>query len=469
MKNSAELNQGVAGFTARFGVARIEITPPVGIYFRNWGAATFETAESIHRSLYLTSLTISSLEEQNEEPPLILVSGDLSWWKSAQLFEEMQARLIKELGIPIENFWFSLTHTHAAPPLQRATEELPGGELLNDFLNQVELSTLEVINTAMASTQPGVLDWHYGACRLATVRDLPDTEKSESFNCGFNPNEIADDTLLVGRVSSLTGESLATLINYACHPTTLAWENRAISPDYIGAMQEVVEEATGSLSLFLQGASGELSPREQYTADLDVVDRHGRQLGHAVLAALADMHPPSSRFQFDHVEPSGAPLAVWKYAPLVPENNKQAMKQDLPLPLKKWPTADELAEQAEETKDSFQRERLYRQREIRLYLGDQEEWSLPVWYWKLGEAILMGTMAESYSVLQQELRRRFPDRHVVCVNLLNGSIGYLAPESMYDRDIYQVWQSPFDRGALERLIDGAIDSVTSITQSDVQV
>ena len=33
----------------RFGIAVGDITPPVGIYHRMWGAATHERAEGIHR------------------------------------------------------------------------------------------------------------------------------------------------------------------------------------------------------------------------------------------------------------------------------------------------------------------------------------------------------------------------------------------------------------------------------------
>ncbi|HAD58319.1 MAG TPA: alkaline ceramidase, partial [Planctomycetaceae bacterium] len=33
----------------RFGIARADITPPVGVYSRCWGAAAHDTADSIHR------------------------------------------------------------------------------------------------------------------------------------------------------------------------------------------------------------------------------------------------------------------------------------------------------------------------------------------------------------------------------------------------------------------------------------
>ena len=35
-------------------------------------------------------------------------------------------------------------------------------------------------------------------------------------------------------------------MNYACHPTTLAWQNTLISPDYVGAC-EVIERETAVL------------------------------------------------------------------------------------------------------------------------------------------------------------------------------------------------------------------------------
>ena len=48
------------------------------------------------------------------------------------------------------------------------------------------------------------------------------------------------------------------------------------------------------------------------------------------------------------------------------------------------------------------------------------------------------------------------------MNLVNGSIGYLPPAPLYDEDIYPVWQTPFDRGCLERTIAAAQSSIHDI-------
>jgi len=73
-----------------------------------------------------------------------------------------------------------------------------------------------------------------------------------------------------------------------------------------------------------------------------------------------------------------------------------------------------------------------------------------------GEALVLGSMAEAYSRLQRRLRAEFPDRAVVWLNLVNGSIGYLPPAERYDVDVYPVWQTPFDRGSLERVEEAAV-------------
>ena len=54
-------------FNGLIGVGREDITPPVGIYARNWGAAKHDVAEGVHRPLTLTALT---LQDGPEGSPL---------------------------------------------------------------------------------------------------------------------------------------------------------------------------------------------------------------------------------------------------------------------------------------------------------------------------------------------------------------------------------------------------------------
>jgi len=440
-----------ASFSGRVGITRVDITPPIGIYSRTWGAAKSDVAQSVHRPLTLSALVCSPSDGGRT---LVLVDADLSWWQPLNVFHAFQQRLLKELSIDSADFIFGVAHTHAAPPLMVAEESLPGGELLNTWLEDIFQSTLAAVREALANQFEALVDWHHGTCQLATLRDLPEPGgDSLRVVCGYNPSKQADDTLLVGRVSDAEGKLRAVVVNYACHPTTLAWENTSISPDYLGTMRETIEKATSAVALFVQGASGELSPRYQYVGDTKVADRHGRQLAFAALAVLNDMEPPANELFYEGTVESGAPLAVWRHRPQEVSRELRSLRAMVELPLKDWQSAEQLEQQRQACDDRTLEERLRRKRDIRRSLGDGETYTLPIWAWRIGDAVLVGCCCEAYSILQRELRQRFPANAILCMNLCNGSIGYLPPAEMYDVDVYQTWQTPFARGSLELLIE----------------
>jgi hypothetical protein len=68
-------------FSGRAGVARRDVTPPVGIYARNWGAAEHETAEGIHAPLSCSAVALRSAPEDD---PLVLLALDHGWWRSVE-------------------------------------------------------------------------------------------------------------------------------------------------------------------------------------------------------------------------------------------------------------------------------------------------------------------------------------------------------------------------------------------------
>src|SRR5439155_22763962 len=113
------------------------------------------------------------------------------------------------------------------------------------------------------------------------------------------------------RVQALDGRPLATIVHYACHPTTLAWENSLLSPDYVGATRETVEAAAGVPCVVLQGACGDLGPRRGFVGDVAVADANGRQLGYAALEALAGLAPTMTDLTYDGPVVSGPPLGAW--------------------------------------------------------------------------------------------------------------------------------------------------------------
>lgn len=408
------------------------------------------------------TLTALTLQAEAGAPPLALVAADASIWRSILTEQVFRQEIIQCLGIEPSQFIFSLSHSHSAPPLAEPDPTWTGGELLRAHLQNVQQSAVKTVKHAVATARQATLEWVTGRCGLAANRDLPDPAKNRMV-CGFNPRGATDDTLLVGRVTELTGTTMATIVNYACHPTTLAWENELISPDFVGAMRETIAANTGSSPVvFLQGASGELAPRFQYVGDAAVADRHGHQLAFAALAALTGMEPPDTELAYNGVVESGTALGVWKRIPHTAPATLQAVARTVELPLKEWPSAEELERQRLACTDRTLEERFRRQRDIRRVLGDGKTFAMPFWIWRAGDIFLLGCMAESYAWMQQHLRRRFPDRAIVYMNLINGSIGYLPPENLYSSNLYQVSQTPFERGSLEILAKAFEETIMSL-------
>lgn len=443
------------------GIARRDITPPVGIYARMWGAARHDVAEGVHRPLYATVVAMS---EDRDRPPLILASVDLGWWQRPEDEWHVRGGLIEALGLDADRVMVACTHTHAGASVCLEDVDKPGGDLVAGFLDRVRASLIEAGHEAVERLAPAIMTWAYGRCDLAANRDLPEPGSSRVV-CGFNPAEPADDTLLVGRICDAAGRVTGTLVNYACHPTTLAWENRLISPDYVGAMRLTVERDTGGAPcLFLLGAAGELAPREQYTGDTSVADANGRRLGFAALGALESMPPPGWCLCYAGVVESGAALAVWKRRPFTPSSVILAERLDVELPLKCLPTEDQVRHELGICGDRVLAERLRRKLRVLRQVGSGPRCRMPAWIWRIGGAVFVGQANEAYSAFQVELRRRFPRTAVAVLNLVNGSCGYLSPPELYDRNVYQVWQSPFERAALPtltRACEGAIARLLS--------
>ena len=447
-----------SSFEGLMGVAQEDITPPVGIYSRNWGASKYDVAEGIHRPLMLTCVTFQSV---NKEKPLVLISADLGWWRNYGEELSFRSKLLMSLNMEPGQLMFCLSHTHAGPVLSPDESNKPGGGYIIPYFKKIHESAVNAVNKALSSAVPSILTWHYGKCNLATNRDLPDPDKNR-FVVGFNPGAEADDTVLVGRITDEQNRITGTIVNYACHPTTLAWENRFISPDYVGAMREIVESKTKAPCLFLQGASGELSPAEQYTGDTEVADKNGRHLGYAVITTLESMLPPKRELAFSSIVESGAPLAVWKQTAYQPPTHLTSVMTEVPFNLKPLPSLEEIEQQYNDCEDRVTKERLARKRSIRKAIGDGQVSKIPLWVWQLGDSFLVGQPNEAYSEFQKELRKQLLPKAVAVMNIVNGGVGYLPPHDLYDKDIYQEWQTPFASGSLELLIKTAIEVAEEI-------
>jgi hypothetical protein len=439
-----------------FGVARRDVTPPVGIYARSWGAATHDVAEGVHRPLTATAAHFAPLD--GDGPTLVLVALDVGWFQYAPDAYALRAAITGRTGLGDAELLVQMSHTHAGANTNSRLGGRPGTELIAPYLGELAARVGDAVLEARSNATEAFLNFGYGRCGLAANRDFWDAAAGR-YACGYNPDGAADDTLLVARASDGGGRTLATLFNYACHPTTLAWGNRLLSPDYVGAAREVLEGAFGAPSLFLQGASGELAPRDDYVGDPAVADRNGRQLGHAAAAAIEALPPPGARFAYTGIVASGANLGTWAYRPCEPAQLRAASRLAAVLTgvdLARKEDIGVIESLSSSTPDAPQElEKATRREFLRLALGDGTAHRMPIWAWRLGEALLVAVPNEPYSSFQVELRRRFAGTPLLVLMTTNGGVGYLPPSETYGSGRYQEQQSPYASGCLEAATEAA--------------
>lgn len=462
----------------RFGTARADSTPPVGIYHRMWGAASHDKAAGIHRPLYADALAL--LPISGDGPGLLRLLIDLVGLGKNEL-DALTQSAANASGLPVQNVVITCSHTHSAGMMTPDRIPLPGGDLIPGYLAELNAAVARISQQAMDGAQEATISYAKGRCGLAANRDCWDTER-EIFVCGYNPATPADDTLLVGRVTGADGGLLATLVNYACHPTTLAWDNQLISPDYVGSLRETVEEATGAVCLFLLGACGELGPVQGFVGDTAVADRNGREVAYAVLSALSSLGPPAADFAYTGPVVSGATLGAWDFVPHDRQRIAESSRMGgslfaLHLPARAKPNPDQLSAEVEEWETRWQEAMKEGKSEeaanARAYAERARRWlarlhhipasgTAPIHYavWRLGDALWVTCGGEPYSLLQTELRRRFPETPIF-VSPLSGDmhLAYLLPRDRYGLGLYQEEPSILAPGCLEALIDAIAQGI----------
>ena len=469
----------------QLGLAWCDVTPPENIYHRMWGAATHDRATGVHRPLRANVIVFAPAKEKHSpEQRQILIALD----HCVMGREEMQNLLddvSEQAGVPRETLVVVFSHTHAAGLMGLDRTDLPGGDLIPGYLKELHSRTAELVKEAISKLAPSTIVYGTGRCNLAAQRDHWDAE-NELFVCGYNPGVPADDTVMVARATGEDGKLQATFVNYACHPTTLAWGNTLISPDFPGAMRETIESATDAPCIFLQGASGDLGPVEGFVGDTAVADRNGRQLGYAALSALTALPAANTVFKYDGPVVSGATLGAWSHAPISEAESAKASTwqirrwqisldyrpetpslEEVLTEKKEWEEKEKAAhaagneEAARDARAMAERKSRLSTRLAKLPGGDQ--YPLEATLWRMGDSCWLAIQGEHYQILQTQLREKFPQAALmICTIASDWTASYLPPADIFGKQIYQESIAIVAPGSLERVIANVAQEIGAL-------
>ena len=290
------------------GVARATLPVAAGMTVGPWGARSDQRATGIHRGLSATLLVARCVPPQDSA--VVLVSADVVAWPG-EIAAQMRTAIGAQCGVPEDAVVLTATHTHSSMPLEDpildAWDDGSGRHARDKFLQALP----ELARRAAGNLRAGRLQAARRGCAVA--RSRRQTAFGRRLVGVTDP--VIDAYLDAAEIIADDGETIATLVAYGCHPTTLGPANWQFSPDYVGSLREVLEQAAGAPCLFFQGCGADRAPSYGFSSSIADAEAVGQALGHVACGALLEERQAGYTIETLDVLESGAPLCLTRAMP----------------------------------------------------------------------------------------------------------------------------------------------------------
>jgi hypothetical protein len=448
------------------GVGRTDLTPAPGTPQGGWGAQTHQRGLGADVPFYATALVLSDGNET-----AVLVDADAIGF-DAEWTNKIVAAIVDLTQIPRDRIRFSCSHTHSGPNTFRLGTISEGLDMALIYLNSLPQRIAGAVWQAQKNLQRVRFAVGSGTCDINVNRRCCTPEGARVSGRNWSGN--VDRTVRVVRFDGLNEVPVAVIVHYACHPTIMAWENQWFTPDYPGAMRQVVEQQMGGTCLFLQGAAGDIGPRAGYTGDLRTYRRMGRILGLEASSVALNIDPLPRRERYVGVLQSGAPIALYEDEPQEPEAPVLRMAtRAVALPLRKLRPLDVLEAEAKRWREELMRLRQsgsVEQVRAATARSTQANWQADMGRsyegkvtvdWEL-QCIRVGSLAflscqgEPFLEISQRILADSPFPHTLFSGYSNGAFGYLPTRQAFEEGGYEIEASPFASDAADTLVAGGL-------------
>ena len=439
------------------GVGRVIITPPLGI--RMAGYTVQEVfSQSVERELTATALVL-----YDGVIKVAIIACDIIFIQNPDV-DRIRDRIGERLGIPGENVLINTSHTHLGPalPSWQPYDNPEQKRIQERYLATLEEDLVGVAALAEGHMQPARIGAGKGSVSIGMNRREPLADGRVVI--GENLDGAVDRELGVIRIDDLNGRTIATIMNAAAHTVVLGPKTAQLSPDYVGPAREIVESATGGLSLFLQGATGNVNPicgigsggPEQY----DDLHRLGTILAGETIKTWADIRTHNRKGPRQLVQ-SVAVISTWDYETLPDESIEyfNVSSRRLTLPHALLPDRKSAEKQLEEYRDKLDgvkkgggslgeanvAERLVSWAGSVLETIDKgvnpPMRDLTFWALRINDIGIIAVSGEPFAELSLEVKERSPLPYTLFLGYSNGCIGYLPTSEAYEEGGMEVVES----------------------------
>ncbi|HEX5415737.1 MAG TPA: neutral/alkaline non-lysosomal ceramidase N-terminal domain-containing protein [Chloroflexota bacterium] len=256
----------------RAGVARREITPPVGVELCGYGPFLGRSSTAVHDPLECRVLALEA-----DGKPLVLVSCDLVGVLQ-EATDAIREQVQASHGVEPDRLMITCTHTHAGPNTVRL---IGWGEPDEEYRATLRGYIVETVRRAVDDLKPA---------RLAigqTVLEGIGRNRVHTDGTG-----LVDPEVTVLRVSDEAGRLKAVVFHHTAHPVVMGSKNRIISGDWAGNAERRLESDSDGpfIAAFLNGTCGDINSAiwaQEPPAGWDAID----QLGAKMHAAVRELLP----------------------------------------------------------------------------------------------------------------------------------------------------------------------------------
>ena len=455
-------------------MGRTDITPPVPAdlvgYVRRWRPAI-----EVRAPLTATALV---LESENERVAILGIDVAILNPDYATTIREQIAEAIDTHPASV---LLNVSHTHAGPhtpgrvklggrldeikPSEQAYAEILPHQLVSAALMAAE-NTVPV-RVGSTSTEVHGLSVN----RRERVQGVEGTVGSLNTILGWNPDGPIDRDAGVIRVDRHDGSPLAVVVSFGCHPVTVGPEDPAINPDFPWPLREAVEEATGAMCVFLQGAGGNVLPLQAFLPETGAERAFGEKLAAEALHAMGGIETFETEIE-RHAYGSVTPIVLYRVvrAENQPPQELAVASTVVDLPLKRVPTMAEVVAERDHYQGNL---------ELAQAAGAGPEELNPIQYhisWaeaaivqleegpydrvpafiqaiRIGDTAIVAIPGEAFAEIALAIRDRSPTgrANTIFSGYSNGVISYLPSAAEYPHGGYEVDYAHHSYGLIEQV------------------
>ncbi len=250
------------GFEVAAGA--VDVSPETGAYLAGYGADRRSTGQ--FDFIWAKTLVVKAADDL-----LVLITIDNIGLTRPDILKIEQGIVsqLKSAHVVV-----SSTHTHAGPDVVG----IWGPSFWRSGRDESYIDTLVARTVQLVVETSTKLE--SAQARVASVEQPMDWVEN------LSEPDLLDQRLAVLQFVSASGRSLATLTNFACHPTVLGPDNTRVSADYVHGFYQQMAETFAGEHLFLQGSIGGWVQPLQGDRSHVLAVRLGAELGQAATAAL---------------------------------------------------------------------------------------------------------------------------------------------------------------------------------------